>query len=70
LSYWGNAIGMRNATHRLLARRDGKGGFTDIELHDMRSDIDSTANVAAENPALVTELVAKLPKRRVAPKSP
>jgi arylsulfatase A-like enzyme len=70
LSYWGNAIGMRNATHRLLARRDGKGGFTDIELHDMRTDIDSTANVATTNPALVAEMVAKLPKRRVAPKSP
>jgi hypothetical protein len=36
----------------------------------MRTDIDSTANVAAENSALVAELVAKLPKRRVAPKSP
>jgi arylsulfatase A-like enzyme len=64
LSYWGNAIGMRNTTHRLLARRDSKGGFTDIELHDMRTDIDSTANVATTNPDLVSELVAKLPARR------
>jgi arylsulfatase A-like enzyme len=64
MSFWGNAIGVRSAMHRLVARRDGKGGFTDIELHDMRTDIDSTANVATTNPDLVSELVAKLPARR------
>jgi arylsulfatase A-like enzyme len=70
MSFWGNAIGLRTATHRLLARRDGKGGFTDIELHDMQQSIDTTVNVANVNPALVAELVAKLPKRRGAPKNP
>jgi hypothetical protein len=70
LSFWGNAIGVRSSTHRLLARRDGKGGFTDIELHDMLQSIDSTRNVADANPALVAELVAKLPRRRGAPKNP
>ena len=70
LSFWGNAIGVRSSTHRLLARRDGKGGFTDIELHDMQQSIDSTSNVADANPALVAELVANLPKRRAAQKNP
>jgi arylsulfatase A-like enzyme len=70
MSFWGNAIGVRSPTHRLLARRDGKGGFTDIELHDMQQSIDSTSNVADANPALVAELVSKLPKRRGAPKNP
>ena len=63
ISYWQDAVTVRTATHRLIARRtkDPENlGFTDIALYDLTKDLDSTENLADTNPSLRDALLKTL----------
>ncbi|WP_394795496.1 sulfatase [Armatimonas sp.] len=60
ISYWQEALTVRSATHRLIARRTGS-GFKDIALYDLSRDPDNTQNIAEKEPERVAALLAKIP---------
>jgi arylsulfatase A-like enzyme len=63
-SYWGGAITVRTATHRLIVTPDTSGGQpTKVELYDMREGPDPIENLADHDPALVKQLMKLLPQR-------
>ena len=63
LSYWKNAVTVRTNTHRLIATLKGN-TYGEIELYDRSTRFDPVRNLAAEHPAIVEELVRKLPSFR------
>ncbi|MBN1443899.1 MAG: sulfatase-like hydrolase/transferase, partial [Planctomycetes bacterium] len=59
-SYWKDAVSIRGATHRLVARiRDGRPDH--VELYDLSEGPDSTVDLSGEEPELVRKLSAHLP---------
>ena len=65
VSYWGDAVTVRTALHRLVVRQDGEGQPTDVELFAVDaaagpSDI-SFENLAEQQPTIVQRLKALLP---------
>ncbi|MEX0939125.1 MAG: sulfatase [Pirellulales bacterium] len=60
ISYWQDAVTVRTATHRLIARRDGE-QFSDVELYDASHDFDPVENLAAAQPDVVKALLKKIP---------
>ena len=58
LSYWGRAASVRSSSHRLIADRKGERA---LELYDLRKDLATANDVAAENPEVVKELRRHLP---------
>jgi iduronate 2-sulfatase len=58
ISYTDSARTIRNATHRLIAHKDGF-----VELYDHTTPTGETVNVAKENPETVTRLQAQLQAR-------
>ena len=61
ISFWGNAVSVRTANHRLVARKK-KGAYSNIELYDLRETPDPLQNIAASEPALVKDLLSEIPK--------
>jgi arylsulfatase A-like enzyme len=60
ISYWGKAVTVRTATHRLIASRAGK-GWSQVELYDLQGAPDPVENLAARKPDLVKRLLEYLP---------
>lgn len=61
ISYWKNAISVRNSSHRLIVTRDKSGRNRQVELYDIRNTPDPVENVANDQAALVSELSEYLP---------
>jgi len=62
-SFWRNTISVRDATHRLIVRRDKSGQVVDQELYDVRQSPDPITNLATTAPAIVKQLSVHLPPR-------
>ena len=64
LSYWGNAISIRTADHRLVLREHGNDAPTDIELYAIDGDATPSQtqfnNIAGDHPEIVERLRALL----------
>ncbi len=56
----GNVTSVRTRTHRLIFREKGEGSRTKVELYDLRESGDSSTDVAASNPELVTAILESL----------
>lgn len=62
VSYWRDAVSLRTADHRLVARvKDGRPER--LELYDLAADPDSAGDIADENPQLTQTLVQQLLER-------
>lgn len=61
ISYWGNAVAVRTATHRLTATRAGN-GWSKVELYNLQDTPDPGENLTAKKPALVKRLLQFLPE--------
>jgi arylsulfatase A-like enzyme len=55
VSYWRDAVSVRSADYRLVAKVKA-GKVLNTELYDLRKDIDSVENIAAQNPDIVKSL--------------
>lgn len=60
LSYWGSAVTVRTATHRLIASRSEQ-GFENLELYDMGKGPDPAQNLAETQPDKAQELLGYMP---------
>ena len=60
VSYWGKAVTVRTATHRLIATRTS-GGWSGKELYDLRQSPDPVENLAATEPDMVKRLLDLMP---------
>lgn len=60
VSFNGAAVSVRSPSHRLIARTEG-GTPQDIELYDLTESLDSSENVAAQQPEVVRELLKQIP---------
>lgn len=56
-SYWRQAVSVRSPTHRLIVRTRASGAKRSVELYDLTDGPDPMRNLAASQPALVTELL-------------
>jgi len=54
VSYWGNAVSIRSATHRLVVGKNK--GKPHTALYDLSHNLDNRENIADERPDLVKEL--------------
>ncbi|PHS18436.1 MAG: iduronate sulfatase [Blastopirellula sp.] len=59
ISYWGDAISVRNNTHRLIVKHKN-GKVTQTDLYDLSNDQDNTTNIAAENPEIVQQMMKQV----------
>ena len=62
-SYWRDAISVRSATHRLVAKVKA-GKVLRTELYDLREDIDTVENIADREPGISGQLTKAIPKPR------
>jgi arylsulfatase A-like enzyme len=60
VSYWGKAVTVRTATHRLIVARTGN-AWSGEELYDLRQTPDPVENLAATQPDLVKRLLRFVP---------
>ena len=60
ISYWRDAVSIRSASHRLVAKVM-QGKIVNTELYDLRKDIDTVENIADEEPEIVAELGKVIP---------
>ncbi len=61
VSYWGNAVSIRTATHRLILGKTKK-GQPHTALYDLSTDPDARQNIAETHPDLVRQIRGYLPK--------
>ncbi len=59
ISYWGNAISVRSATHRLIVGKQKQQPYT--ALYDLSQNLDSQVNLAETQPDLVRKLRSQIP---------
>ena len=57
VSYWRDAVTVRDAQHRLVYR-ESDDGPRDVELYDIQSDLDPLSNLAEDRPDVVRRLWA------------
>jgi arylsulfatase A-like enzyme len=57
ISYWNNAISVRDQTHRLIYNKKTRKS----KLYDLSTDLDNSHDVATEFPKLVSRLVRAIP---------
>ncbi len=60
MSYWVNAVTVRSATHRVIARRAAD-GWSKEELYDLRETPDPVKNLIGEKPDLAKQLLKLAP---------
>jgi arylsulfatase A-like enzyme len=60
ISYWENAVTIRTATHRLIAKRNGS-NWSAQELYDMRQSPDPVENLVSKKPEIVSQMLGLLP---------
>ena len=68
VSCWGSAVSVRTVGHRLIARRQGDGSFTDVELYALTDGEDPLRDRADEQPELVAALLARVRERSRRPR--
>ena len=61
VSYWGNAVSIRTATHRLIIGQN-KQGPAHTALYDLSTDLDARQNIADSHSGLVQQIRQYLPK--------
>ena len=57
ISYWRNAVSVRDTTHRLIVNHDKAGKQTSTELYDVRNSPDPVNNIASSHPEIVDRLL-------------
>lgn len=64
VGYWRESESIRNNDYRLITQRT-RNGFENTELYDLRESRDPLSNIAAQNPAIVKDLLEQLPETEV-----